>query len=151
MALHGLKPVLLQEDVHPGNVRYDKEGIATLIDLDQPSIGPAEIDLGRVRTQWTKRFKAPIEREQAFLEGYVNEIDQESHPDVLTLTDPMILLRFGSALIDLVVRQVQLGAPASEWLLQEGMRRLGNLDDPNHEWRPLNQTRKNQIAEQASD
>ncbi len=150
MAMLSLKPALLQEDVHPGNVRYSKDGVATLIDLDQPSIGPGEADLGRVRTQWTKRFGAPAEREQDFLSAYAHEIRQQSDPTIVALTDQIMLLRYGSALVDLAVRQVQLGAPASEWLLQEGIRRLEHLDDPSYRWQPLNQDRKNQIADEVS-
>lgn len=150
MAVLGLQPVLLQQDVHFGNVRYNKDGIATLMDLDDPIIGPGEADLGRVRTQWTQRFSQPVEREQSFLAAYAAEVEQSSNPNILALTDQIMLLRYSCALADLAINQVQLGVPTSEWLLREGMYRLEHIGDPTRKWRPLNQERKDQLADEAS-
>lgn len=142
----GKKAVLLQEDTHLENVRGNKHGVATLIDLDEASIGAAEYDLGRARTQWPGHFRSPEQYQPNFLKGYRETIAVPSAPNILKRTDSIALLRFGTALISVAVRQVAQGHPANEWLLQEGIRRLNNLDDPSFEWQPLNNAQKTEIA-----
>lgn len=125
----------LHNDVHPGNVRGDESGRATLIDLDGMSAGPAEYDLCRPVGQWVQRFGRAPEGTAGLLSGYRQTLDRPVDDDLLRLCVRIGDVRFGTSLITLAAEAVDNGHTADEWPLTEGMHRLANLDDPRVQWR----------------
>lgn len=124
-------------DAHIGNVRRDKEGQLRLIDLDDLTWGPAEYDLGRPKSQWTQHFKRDLTYAEHFVAGYTQERGgRDLDDDILNLGMLVSRTRYGTSTLTHAVDAAKQGrsTPIDEWLLQEGIRRLTNLHDPQAKW-----------------
>jgi len=132
----GYPPTILHQDIHMGNVRTDADGNATLIDLDHISQGPAEYDLARPLGQWAPRFKRPITQAQRFMDGYLRGAPRTPDRDILRLAIRISDLRYAASTLTHAVDAVRADAANEQyaWSLNEGVRRLQHLHDPDFAW-----------------
>lgn len=141
----GLPEVVVQEDVHSGNVMRDSQGVPIAIDVEG-YIGPSAIDLGRPLTDWHPRFGTPLQDVCDYIAGYDAHIDPRVKPDekLRQMASDYINMRSSLVFISMAVTRAIDYQASEEWLLRQGLHRLQVIEDRNAPWVALDSAYKTQ-------
>lgn len=135
-AERGYDLTVTQQDTHPGNVRGDSAGEATLIDLSGLLLGPAELDFGRLR-QWSQRFGLDPTQAERFMDGYRSCAIRSPDPELIELATIVSNVRYAAVSITQAVESIVHGAAPDLKRLHQSVDRIRHLDDAGYAWVPF--------------
>lgn len=128
--------VVVHGDIHDGQIKFDNADSGTLLDLDWISQGPLEYDLARLKGQWVQRFGSSPEEVADFFAGYERLANIQPDPEILKYAVEVANVKYSTIYIYLVIQAMERGQKLDDYLVNEGIWRLKNIENPDVKWVP---------------